>query len=96
MEGGGYQGRAAHIRQRDVLYAGALHAHTHTSAVIVNHLLLVSMPTPECVLHVPTHPSTLPVPASTHPGTGFPEVERERLGLRGLLPPRVVSMRVQV
>lgn len=29
-------------------------------------------------------------------GTSFPEAERERLGLRGLLPPRVVSMRVQV
>jgi hypothetical protein len=30
------------------------------------------------------------------PGTGFPVAERERLGLRGLLPPRVVSMQVQV
>lgn len=29
-------------------------------------------------------------------GTGFPVAERERLGLRGLLPPRVVSMQVQV
>lgn len=33
---------------------------------------------------------------ATLAGTSFPAAERERLGLRGLLPPRVIDMQVQV
>lgn len=54
------------------------------------------------MLHQPVHPPPVNMHASPCPlqvfnkGTAHPLVERERLGLRGLLPPRVLTMEQQV
>lgn len=52
--------------------------------------------------HRPVHQPSITMHASPVPvqvfnkGTAHPLVERERLGLRGLLPPRVLTMEQQV
>ncbi len=49
------------------------------------------------LLHTHKHAHTLTSPAAgPWQGTAHPLVERERLGLRGLLPPLVLTMEQQV